>query len=178
MQNSAIKKLLCCAILALPLSGCVAASIINSASDFIVLGDVNITEKNYAAADYLAGLTRETIPRTATIYPEPLLHANATGMSSTFGALVSEQVASRFAQLGYNVYESDPKKPMSLEPPERGIALRGTYLPSGGSAHIALRLVNLESNKIAGAFDYTLPVNGDLQDLMEDKPTVIRLNSE
>ncbi len=169
---------LTCAAFGGVLGGCTAVALMKEAGDYIRLGDVNIKEKNYIAADYLAGLTHATVNKRAIIVPEPLMHANNSGMTSPFGYLVTEQIGSRFAQLGYNVQIPDKNNPAAGVDPRKGIALRGTYLPSGGAANISLRLVNRATNQILGAYDYTLPVNGEIAELMEDRPIVFRVQPQ
>lgn len=133
-------------------------------------------EKNYIAADYLAGLTRETINKRTVIVPQTLMHANNTGMTSAFGEMVVEQVGARFAQLGYIVHmpatEGDERVPLS---PTKGVSLGGTYLPNDSNADISLRLVDRATGQILGAYDYTIPVNSEVGDLMEPQPRIFRV---
>lgn len=166
-------------LMAVSLGGCAAATLIKEAENYIRLGDVNLKEKNYIAADYLAGLTHATVNKRDMIVPEPLMHANNSGMTSPFGYMVTEQIGARFAQLGYNVYMPDANNPNDPAVNARkGIALRGTYMPGGGQASIALRLVNRETGKILGAYDYNLPVNSEVSELMEDRPVVFRVQPQ
>lgn len=157
-------------------AGCTAAVLLKEAGDYIMLGDVNIQEKNYIAADYLAGLTRNTLNKRQIIVPEPLMHANNTGMSSAFGAVVSEQVAARFAQLGYTVRIEDKNTPAAQKlNPKKGVSLGGTYLPNSSRANISLRLIDRATGQMLGAYDYSLPVNNEVDKLMEPSPRVFRI---
>ena len=75
------------------IGGCTAAYMLdNAAGKYFLDNDVNLKEKNYIAADYLAGLTRETLNKRTVIVPQTLMHANNTGMTSAFGEMVVEQV--------------------------------------------------------------------------------------
>ena len=177
MKCKPLILLSCLAMSSGALGGCTAAHMLDEAAgNFFLQGDVNLKEKNYIAADYLAGLTRETIDRRTVIVPQTLMHANNTGMTSTFGEVVVEQVGARFAQLGYIVHmpanEGEERVPLS---PTKGVSLGGTYLPNDSSADISLRLVDRSTGQVLGAYDYTIPVNSEVGDLMEPQPRIFRV---
>ena len=177
MKNKSLIILSCLALSSGALGGCTAAYLLDDAAGKYFLQDeVNLKEKNYIAADYLAGLTRETISRRTVIVPQTLMHANNTGMTSAFGEIVVEQVGARFAQLGYIVHmpavEGDERVPLS---PTKGVSLGGTYLPNDSGADISLRLVDRSTGQILGAYDYTIPINSDVGDLMEPQPRIFRV---
>ncbi|MFN3700922.1 MAG: hypothetical protein ACK4VI_05280 [Alphaproteobacteria bacterium] len=164
------------------LAGCTAVSeVLQQTNEYVFFRDVNLQERNYAAADYLSSITGATIDkRTTLLVPEPLLHANNTGMTSPFGTLVSEQVGVRFAQLGYRVHLTDDRNPRTASPatipaPNEGVSISGTYLPGGSHADIRLRLVERATGRVLGAFDYSLPVNREVSRLMKDQPTAFRI---
>jgi hypothetical protein len=164
------------------LAGCMAVpELVKQTNEYIFFRDVNLQERNYAAADYLSSITGATIDkRTTLLVPEPLLHANNTGMTSPFGTLVSEQVGVRFAQLGYRVHLADDRNPRTASPAaipasNEGVSISGTYLPGGSYADIRLRLVERATGRVLGAFDYSLPVNREVSRLMKDQPTAFRI---
>lgn len=174
-----------CAILIGALSGCTAGvALFQETRDFIWVGDVNYREKNYAAADYLASVTTEVISKKTLLVPMPLMHANNSGITSPFGEYVTREVGERFAQLGYTVHlpiAPNPARsaaggtyPVAIPAQNAGVAIDGTYEPDGSEAHIKLRLINRQTGQILGAYDYTLPISGDMWDKIEEKPTVFR----
>lgn len=166
-------RLLCACLAMLPVTGCTAVALLDTASRNIFLReDVNLVEKNYAAADYLAGLTRATVNKIVPIEVGSLQHANQIGMSSAFGEVIPNQIGARFAQLGYNVVTplDDASKPTS----KRTVLLTGTYLPSGQTAEVNLRLVEKSSGRLLGAYDYAIPINYEISDLLEPRPVIIR----
>lgn len=169
--------LLCACLLAcLPaLSGCTATSVFTDrAHDFFLSEDVNLIEKNYAAADYLAGLTHATLSKYTPIEIGQLAHANKVGLSSAFGSLVPEQVGARMAQLGYTVVTPERGTAASTN---RGAIITGTYLPNGPQADINLRIVNKQSGQIIGAFDYNVPINSEIGKLLEERPTATKVDA-
>lgn len=177
MKYKSLLLLSCLALSPGALGGCTAAYMLDDvAGNYFFDDEVNIKEKNYIAADYLAGLTRETIDRNTVIVPQTLMHANDTGMTSAFGEMVVEQVGARFAQLGYIVHmpleENEERIPLSST---KGVSLGGTYLPNDSGVDISLRLVDRSTGQILGAYDYTMPVNSEVGDLMEPQPRIFRV---
>ncbi len=156
------------------LGGCATASFLQTARRGIFMDeDVNLMERNYAIADYLASITKASINRKTPILQKPLLHANNTGLTSAFGEAVTDQVGARLAQLGYNVIKADDTN----APNNAGdvVILGGTYLPGDIEANVALRLIEQSSNKILGSYDYIMPVNAEIAEMMEDQPAIFRL---
>lgn len=143
--------------------------------------DSELLQRSYAAADYLAGQTLASIDKKMLIIPTSLTHAENTGMSSPFGFIVVEQIASRFAQLGYNVRApEDGPRTFNPDKIDKGVTLTGTYLPFGyvltnGEVKISLRMVDNSDNRVLGAFDYTMPMTYEMSRLLDDQPTVYRL---
>lgn len=172
---------LACAALALMLGGCNKANeLASDASDYLLLRDANLMERNYAAADYLASRSGSVINKKTVLVPEPLMHANNTGMTSPFGEEVTNQIAERFAQLGYNVKlaQHNPAQarpaPAPIVAPATGVAIGGLYEPHWNSADIKLRLIDRKSGEILAFFDYSLPVNWQSAPNIKDRPTAFR----
>ena len=174
---SKLRRILLPVLCLLPLGGCMSAAILsNVGSNFFLRQDVNLTEKNYAAADYLAGLTHATLNRSTPVYVGRLNHANETGITSAFASVVPEQVGARLAQLGYNVkMQSAGQYDYDQNVTKRGVILTGNYLPNSPNADVHLRLIHNNDGHLVGAFDYTIPVNMEIAGLLEPRPTTIQM---
>lgn len=143
--------------------------------------DSELLNRSYAAADYLAGQTLASVDKRTLIIPKSLTHAQNTGIASPFGFIVIEQIASRFAQLGYNV-KAPEDGPRTYDPAldKKGVTLSGTYLPFGyvltnGDVRVSLRMIDNADNRVLGAFEYTMPMTYEISELLDDQPTVYRL---
>ena len=140
--------------------------------------DAGLLQKNYGAADYLAGRTRDIVSKDILILPKPLVHAENEDSSAPFGAIVMEQVASRFAELGYNVRLPGgtlPKDPPIAREIQNSITLGGTYLPQGyflteGDVKISLRMMDSSSGRVISAFDYFVPMTYNISKSVKDPP--------
>ncbi|MFP4312916.1 MAG: hypothetical protein ACLFR0_01205 [Alphaproteobacteria bacterium] len=143
--------------------------------------DSELLDRNYSAADYLAGQTLASVSKQTPLYFKSLTHAENTGMGSPFGAIVAEQISARFAQLGYNVrMPEDGPVPLSPTQFEKGVTLTGTYYPRGyvltnGEVRMSLRMIDNADNRMLGAFDYTMPLTMEISQLLDEQPTVYRL---
>ena len=65
--------------------------------------DVNLKEKNYAAADFIAGKIKNRVRRDQIILAMPLEETDHAGISSPLGAFIPEGIGLRLGELGYNV---------------------------------------------------------------------------
>lgn len=181
MERITQKKslVLVCAAVALMVGGCNKANeLAIDVTDYVLLRDDNLKERNYAAADYLVSRSGSVINKKTVLVPEPLMHVNNTGMTSPFGEEVTSQIAERFAQLGYNVrlVQENPlhPRPVASVSPDAGVAIGGTYEPHWNSADIKLRLIERKTGRILSSFDYALPVTVKTNKTIEDRPTVFR----
>lgn len=139
--------------------------------------DVNLIEMNYAAADYIAGQARNNLNRATPVLTGILTPSQNPDVTSEFGRLIPEQIGARFSQLGY-IVKPQPRDD-GLPKPEirRHALLAGTYIYSESdlSVTINLRLIDSETGQIIGAHDYILPVNKEINDMLQVKPTAIRM---
>lgn len=172
MFLSGFKNVITVGVCIIFLSGCTLALLDTASRNIFLREDVNLIEKNYAAADYLVGLTLDNLSKNTVIHAKPLMHANISGISSAFGNVVVDQAASRMTQLGYRVQQQDATEPQARSMIKSGAVLSGTYMPNQYSALVSLRLSDVRSGQILGAFDYNIPLNAEIAELLEDKPTI------
>jgi len=170
----------CAAILAGMAGGCNKVNnLVIDGTDYLLLRDANLKERNYAAADYLVSRSGKYIDKKTVIVPEPLIHMNDTGMTSPFGAEVSYQIAERFDQLGYNVrlVQNNPAQPRDgvFVRSDEGVAIGGLYEPHWNSAEIKLRLIDRRTGEVLSFFDYSLPINWQTHGSVKDRPTAYRV---
>jgi uncharacterized lipoprotein YajG len=65
----------------------------------------DFTNANYAAVDKLESATAVPIDKNAPLLIATVVNIDSLSQSSRFGRLISEQVATRLTQQGYNVVE-------------------------------------------------------------------------
>ena len=156
-----------------------AAAVALGATSYGVFSDpdVNLKQKNYAAADFLVSRLDRSIPSNAVITFEPLEEADHRGISSPLGTAIPEGVGLRLGELGYSVLldKVAPYNNRSLYPHpsyhgQPQLVLRGAYAVKKTDVDVFLRLFNTQSNKIEAQFDYTMPLSREIKKLAETEP--------
>lgn len=162
------------------LSGC-TGPLLEMASDTVFQRqDINLPEKNQAAADLIISQAQTHITKHTPISVAPLSEFLQPEISSAFGAMVTEQIGVRLSQLGYNVqleYVSayTDMRPPKPETPE--ILLTGTYNPGYNHVSVSLRMLNIKTRRIIASFDYELPLTREIGDLIQPQPRIFKLSS-
>ena len=180
-------RILTLVVLALGLQGCeqAAKSFASSLATTDALGiftseDVNLTQKSYAAADYLVQQSRSYISRHDVIKPVTLTDQEEPRIHSMLGRRIPEQVGLRFSQLGYNVDldevttgENNYLKPGQKRSP--AFVLSGSYLRRPQELDVSLRMTELSSGRVIAVFDYTMPMNREIADLAKPETRIIKV---
>lgn len=126
-----------------------------------------LTESSYAAADMLAQQSKSFITHETPLKIGVLTDLNHPNEKTNFSRMVSEQVASRFVQLGYNIIDSHVlavNQQNSTANSGYG-AITGRYAVARSEVLINLRIVEIETGKVLAAYDYTLPNSRDIKEL-------------
>ncbi len=138
-----------------------------------------VTAANYKAADYLV----EKLPKDM-LKDNPLLIASFVNIdnlseSSTFGRMVSEQISSRFKQLGYITIELKLRTTIFIKEGSGEFLLSrelsdivtkhnanamvvGTYAIASDRVYLTVRTVNAVDSTILASYDYSIPMTRDV----------------
>lgn len=149
--------------------------------------DVNLREKNYAAADYIIQRTGNYVNRYGVIKALPLENITQPGSVSDFSAVIPYQVGRRLAELGYAVDLSSVTGEF-VEPPvtsgEAAYTLSGHYTHhkfnplqldfDKPSVDVHLEIKNAKTQRLISAFDYTILVDRDLGKMTTPKAQIMR----
>lgn len=155
--------------------------------------DNTLTPVNYAAATELmkryqvplasANNFADTATSAAPFIVATLVNIDKLEQSSTFGRLISEQLASRITQLGHNVVELKVRNSIFMKRNEGEFLLTreikevatahkaqaivvGTYAESSDFVYINLKVVNPNNSLILAAYDYALPMDKEIRRLV------------
>lgn len=168
----------------LSLTACTAAFLDTASYGVFQEQDVNLAEKNYAAADYLIQQADTFVMPYHLIRPVRLTDLQNPQVTSRLGNVIPEQVGVRLSQLGYRIdlaqVATSPDveflRPADLKEDEAAdYNLSGTYLRNRNSLDINLRLVDRKNNRVVAAFNYDLPLNRTIAALMEPQPRAFTL---
>ncbi len=151
--------------------------------------DTNLTSTSYAAADMLLQQAEARISQDTVLALGTLTDLKTPASTAPFGKIVSGQIGARFVQLGYNVNMPDdigtvsagdmpasPAAPVLKAPlegaPTGGVSvgnvqamITGHYVISGGDILVNLRIVDMSSGRIWGAYDYNIPMTNEIAEM-------------
>lgn len=169
----------------LALGGCTAAFLDTAAHGIFVQEDTNFAEKNYAAADYLIGQAGTYINRHYDIIrATPFGDQKQPAMESDIGKLIPQQVGVRFSQLGYMVDLQSVvtgedvnylKPPASISGKKPNFLLTGSYVRGRTDMDVSMRLVDARNARVVAAFDYTVPLTRQVNDMAAPQPKIMRM---
>lgn len=112
-----------------------------------------------------------------------LVNIDQLEQSSTLGRLISEQVTSRMAQMGFGVVELKVRNGVYMKRNEGEFLLTreikevasahkaqavivGTYAESSALIYVSLKLVNPANSMILAAHDYALPMDRQIRSML------------
>ncbi len=144
---------------------------------------INLKEKNFAAADYMATqLQRSKVSYDANIHALPLEELDNPGISSEFGLHIPEGIGLRLIELGYNVWLHDVAHGGNAglyQPPPKGSVpeykMTGRYAVGDNDVSVYLRVISVKTSQVVAQFDYKMPLNKELRDLSKTPVQIFRV---
>ncbi|MCK5373713.1 MAG: hypothetical protein KAJ40_00365 [Alphaproteobacteria bacterium] len=166
-----------------PYSYKLSAGLLYAASSGMFLdSQVNLKEKNYAAADFLQSKFGKTVSLNHVIKAQPLEELEHTGITSPLGRNISEGVGLRLSELGYSVLLQDvaPYDSQGLYPEPKyettpHFVLKGFYTVNNDDVDIILHIVDTQNNNVVTRFDYKMSLSREIKKLVQTSPSVFRL---
>ena len=172
LRTSPIRFAICIAGLAL--TGCVFPG-----PTYEQAANSQLIATNYQAADRL--LTHAGLDQARPIVTVDVVQLNEPTRSSSLGRLISEHVASRFAQHGIPVIalrlrgESYPEaSTLPVSQQLRDVTMQhnaqavvvGTYAPAQYYVYVTIKLVRSADNVVLSAYNYALPIDDNIAALL------------
>lgn len=158
------------------LCGCVATG-----PTYEQAADSRLIAFNYAAADHL--LAQSALGFDKPILTATLVNIDDLHQSSRLGRLISEQVASRFAQQGVPVIEMKMRGTIFMQKAEGELLLSrevqditashsaqavvvGTYARAREYVYVTVKVVRSVDHQVIAAHDYVLPLDGNIASML------------
>lgn len=153
----------------------------------LVGATTSIMNANYKAVDSLLKKLPVKLPKDSPILVASFVNLDDLSESSTFGRVVSEQIATRFKQKGYTTIELKLRTTvfikkgsgeflLSRELSDIGIkhnaqaVVVGTYAAASKKVYLTVRVINVSDSRILTSYDYTIPMSRDVfKMLLKDK---------
>lgn len=148
--------------------------------------DTDLVEVSYDAVETLQHSLKRTIPENSLIIVSTLLNVDDLKKTSSFGRIISDQLASAYHNAGYRVIGME--LPIDLFVMKEGGALHlsdetkkilnnygataivgGVYAPGKKAVYISLRMIDTASKNIISSTDLSVPMGPDAKALLEPK---------
>lgn len=159
-------------LLAAFLAGC-------ASSGYPEAGSSHLIAANYRAADALLAIGRPQLDADKPIIVSTIVDIDDLERSSTLGRFISESVSARFTQSGYRMVEMKFQSAVYMKKNEGELMLTrqireiatshqaqavivGSYSRAKTTVFVNLKVVRPESNIVIAAYDYSLPMNRDV----------------
>jgi hypothetical protein len=162
------------------------ASLNGCASYYREVKDADLVEVSYDAADTLKNDLKIRIPPGSLIIVSTLLHVDDLKKTSSFGRIMSDQIASALHNTGYRIIGME--LPIDLFSMQEGGTLHlsdeiknivkrygaaaivgGVYAPGKKTVYVSLRMVDLTSANIISSTDFSVPMGPDAKALVDTK---------
>lgn len=141
--------------------------------------DVNLINANHNAVDYLLAKLPVELSKDSPILIASFVSLDDLSESSTFGRVVSEQIASRFKQRDYNTIELKLRTKVFIRKGEGEFLLSrelsdisnkhraqavvvGTYAVASTKVYVTVRVIKVVDSQILSSYDYAIPIDRDV----------------
>lgn len=149
---------------------------------YLTAADSEFINANYMAADSLVKKSQTALDKSAPVIVATLVNIDNLEQSSMLGRTVSEQVATRLANMGYTVKEvklrgtlfvksstgelllSRELRDISASQNARAVVV-GVYSSAGDYVFLNLKLVDV-NNTILSGYDYAIPINSTVRNML------------
>ncbi len=152
--------------------------------------DTSLAGTSYAATDMLVQQSQAHLSQNTVLALGTLTDLKASDSKAPFGKIVAGQVGARLVQLGYNVHMPDdigtvsagdmpasPATPVMKAPleaaPGKGVSVgnvqamvTGHYTRGGDNVLVNLRIVDMGSGRVWGAYDYNVPMTNEIAEMV------------
>ncbi len=147
--------------------------------------DSDLIQTTYQAVDRLTqNIPEIALPAKGRILVTTVANLDKLDNSSSLGRLLSEQLAARFVQHGFNVIEARLHDSL-LSIPHTGefflsrkqrnigkkqfadVAIVGTYAEAKDTVYITLKMLNFDNSKILSSYAYSLPIGPNTAMLLQ-----------
>jgi TolB-like protein len=150
---------------------------------YITAADSDFIRANYAAAESLVNTAMGALDKSSPIIVATVVNIDNLEQSSTLGRSVSEQVASKLANMGYSVKEVKLRGTLFIKSSTGELLLSrelkdisalhkaqavvvGTYSDAREYLYLNLKLVDANTNNIRSGYDYGIPVSSSMKSMI------------
>ena len=148
--------------------------------------DVDLVQVSYDAAKTLQEKLRKPLPQNGLIVVSTIVNVDNLNETSSFGRIVSDQIASAFNNSGYRIMAMEMPTELFVEEEDGLLRLSdkteqvlgthnaaalviGVFAPGRRTAYVSLLVVDIETKTIISSTDFSVPMGPDAKVLLEPK---------
>ena len=164
-------------LLVLSLSGCQS-----SYNDKPILSDYSLIPANHTAGNKLVR-SIEGLLSSRKVLAASFVNIDDLEISSSFGRISSQQVATQFLNAGYNIEEMQLRKNIYIKQQSGEFMLSrelkdisvshsaqavivGTYAVGREYVYVTAKVISVLNNQILAAYDYQIQIDSDVMNLL------------
>ena len=166
-------------LLSLILSGC-------SFNSYDVPKDVDLIPLSQEAVKNLLSNSTKTPPKNSMIVISSFVNVDKLKDTSSFGRIVSSQIASAFFNSGYRIkamelptelfvqsnngfLQLSPEAKSALKSQGASALVVGVFAPGRRTAYVTIRMLDLDSQEVISSTDFSVPMGIDARVLLRSK---------
>lgn len=148
--------------------------------------DTNLVNVSYDAVSTMQDKLARQIPKNSLIIVSTLVNVDNQNVTSSFGRIITNQVASAFHDSGYQIigmelpidlFTMQEGGQLHLSPEVRQMLKRynastivgGVYAPGKKNTYVSLRMIDLNSRSFISSAEFSVPMGPDAKALLQPK---------
>ena len=170
------------------LSGC-------SSNPYQVPDDVDLITVSQEAVKNLLVNNRKTLPKNSLVVVSSFVNVNDLKQTSSFGRIISSQVASAFFNSGYRIkgmelptelfvqsnngfLQISSETTSVLKSFDASTLVVGIFAPGRTTAYVTLRMLDIDTGEVISTTDFSVPMGIDAKVLLRSTTTGTRFKEE
>ena len=157
--------------------------------------DVDLIPVSQEAVKNLLSKSKKTLPKDSLIVISSFVNVDQLKQTSSFGRIVSSQMASAFFNSGYQIKAMELPTELFVQSnngflqlsPEAAEALKsqgasalvvGVFAPARRTAYATVRMIDIDTQRVISSTDFSVPMGVDAKVLLRSRKTGSKMTEE
>ncbi len=155
--------------------------------------DVDLIPVSQKAAKNLLSNSKKALPKDSLIVISSFVNVDELKMTSSFGRIVSSQIASAFFNSGYRIkaielptelfvqsnsgfLQLSPEAKSALKSHGASALVVGVFAPGRRTAYVNIKMVDIDTQEVISSTDFSVPMGADAKVLLQSRKTDSRMS--
>ena len=157
--------------------------------------DVDLIPLSQKAAKNLLTKSKKALPKNSLIVVSSIVNVDKLKQTSSFGRIVSSQIATAFFNSGYRIkgmelptelfvqsnngfLQLSPEARSALKSQGASALVVGVFAPGRRTAYVTLRMVDIDAQEVISSTDFSVPMGIDAKVLLKSRKTGSEMTEE